>query len=249
MALFSPYFVAFQIIKETDNRTQCVNGWLFSVDLMPSFHLFVAITVLISFIIPCICIIILYSLMIYKLYSNSKNVANMLNNRHLISRKRENKRITCISLGIIVAFLILWGPFYVTICLFIFLWDWNLPADLSGKVPIIIFTVQYLGYMNSAVNPCIYFFFLKNYRQGLKCLLCKGQLRQRSLSTQNRMHRRSTIISLRSGPREGWGKEGIGRERGRGREGTGEEDRAFYIKTNANSSKRRSRSVQMVSSV
>lgn len=189
IALFSPYLVTWHTTKK-DGVTKCVNGWYYFINEDGvSFSIFIGIVVLVSFIIPSICIVILYSLIIYKLHESSRNISTMLHNQQRVNRKRKNKQITYISLLIMIAFICLWGPFYVFLSLIQIVWQWNIPPDISAKIEFISFVITYLAFSNSAMNPSIYFFCLKNYRHGLKCLLGRVRTRRNSQTFETRTNR------------------------------------------------------------
>ena len=40
-----------------------------------------------------------------------------------------------------------------------------------------LFVAQFLTYLNSALNPCLYFIFIENYRRGLKRVLSQASSR------------------------------------------------------------------------
>jgi hypothetical protein len=167
IALFSPYFYTFRLFQR-DGSTQC-NPQQWS---QVAQDVFLVIVTSVSFIIPFISIVILYSVMIFKLHQNSKRLGNSLSEEQASYRRRRNKDIFYLSIAVVVAFCVLWGPFFCALLLINFLYGWD---GVDGDV---IFIVQYLGYLNSAVNPCIYFIFLKSFQKGLRNICCSKHVRQ-----------------------------------------------------------------------
>ncbi|XP_031570298.1 octopamine receptor 1-like [Actinia tenebrosa] len=173
VAVFSPYFYIFKLVKVNDLNL-CGPSW-------PTFQdktAFISTIIMVLFFIPMGIIILVYSFLMYKVNKNSKTVNNMLNNQQVQSRRRRNKQIFYISVAIVAAFIILWGPFYLFLSVVGFIWKWQPPPIEPKTTEIIMFVVVLLGYLNPAVNPCIYFLFVKNYRQGLKRIFEKRRVRR-----------------------------------------------------------------------
>ena len=194
MALLSPYFYTFHLIKDK-GINHCVSQWSPAFDDLAARTIFIAIIIVVAFLLPLIAIVVLYSLMLYQLKKHSKNVVHMLNNRQLLSRQRRNKHIFYICIVIITSFVCLVGPFFGFMFVLNFVWRWNYEGE-TEHFNTILFIVQYLAYLNTAINPCIYFAFLKDYQQGLRRLL-KGTSKRRSsyisVSTRGRV---PTKVSL-----------------------------------------------------
>jgi phosphoglycerol transferase MdoB-like AlkP superfamily enzyme len=176
MAFFSPYFYTFRL-RTTNGYAECVYLWSPAFDDLSAHTIYTSIDIVSFFIIPFIVIIFLYAFIMRKLHKNSVDMADMLNHDQLISRRRKNKQIILMSLVIIIVFGLLWGPYYMFFLVINCVWRWDIPSEVLSYIGMIAFVVQYLGFLNSAVNPCIYFVFLKNYRNGLKCLFWKNCLR------------------------------------------------------------------------
>lgn len=167
MALLSPYFYIYRL--ETTGWTKCISTWSPAFDDSKAETIFSIILIAVIFVFPCITIGILYSVMLCKLQENSNRAASMLNNEQFRRRQRKDKSIFIMTIAIMFLYLILWGPFFCTLFVLSFLVKENNNNTIS--VQTVIITVQFLGYLNSAVNPCIYFYFLNNLRQGLRRLL------------------------------------------------------------------------------
>lgn len=80
------------------------------------------------------------------------------------ARKREVKATQNLSI-IVLFFMICWLPLYTINCIKAFCPD----CDIPGKVT--LFAII-LSHLNSAVNPLLYAYHLKDFRAALKSLIC-----------------------------------------------------------------------------
>uniref|UniRef100_A0A182MDI4 G-protein coupled receptors family 1 profile domain-containing protein n=1 Tax=Anopheles culicifacies TaxID=139723 RepID=A0A182MDI4_9DIPT len=96
--------------------------------------------------------------------------------RHLIKMKREHKAAR--TLGIIMGtFILCWLPFFL----------WYIITSLCDKCPnpdIIVVLVFWVGYFNSTLNPLIYAYFNRDFREAfrntLDCMFCAWWRRETS---------------------------------------------------------------------
>lgn len=170
--LFSPYLYIFHLYYDR-GFTGCAWWWPSHNQLATT--IFYSIVTATIFVIPMIAIIVMYSLMAYKIKLNSKNIEGMLNDKQARKRRERNNNIFYVSIVIVCCFVFLWGPYHCFVAVFL---TGNSPSD-----PMVTFVVQFLGYLNSAVNPCVYFIFLKHFRKGLRNLgKSKNSSRNNSIS-------------------------------------------------------------------
>ncbi|XP_031562117.1 neuropeptide receptor 22-like isoform X1 [Actinia tenebrosa] len=171
MALFSPSFYTNRLSKEW-GYTMCEYSWSPAFDPKKALIIFLSIIALVGFIIPLIAIIILYTIIHYKLRKSLNNVKEIIAIEMIRSRQQRNRRIFYMSITIIVVFTICWSPLGVLHFLF-----WLQPPSVLSMDKDIIrnmfFCFTYLWYFLAAINPCIYFLFLRDFRQGLKRLACR----------------------------------------------------------------------------
>jgi hypothetical protein len=180
MALFSPFFYTFRLTHE-NGFTECKYSWAPAFDEDSAYKTFIIINFVILFIIPLISIAVMYSIMLYKIRQSSLNVSTMLSDNR--SRRYRDKQILYLSIAIIMAFVLLWGPFYVFL-LYKGLATTDLPyEELTDNI------VFLLAWTNSVVNPLICIMFNGNFRQGLRRLCCKTFLTRKSVKTQSRRDR------------------------------------------------------------
>uniref|UniRef100_A0A182QCR8 G-protein coupled receptors family 1 profile domain-containing protein n=1 Tax=Anopheles farauti TaxID=69004 RepID=A0A182QCR8_9DIPT len=96
--------------------------------------------------------------------------------RHLIKMKREHKAAR--TLGIIMGtFILCWLPFFL----------WYIITSLCDECPnpdIIVVLVFWIGYFNSTLNPLIYAYFNRDFREAfrntLDCMFCAWWRRETS---------------------------------------------------------------------
>ncbi|KAL1394365.1 hypothetical protein pipiens_020207, partial [Culex pipiens pipiens] len=96
--------------------------------------------------------------------------------RHLIKMKREHKAAR--TLGIIMGtFILCWLPFFL----------WYIITSLCDECPnpdIVVVLVFWVGYFNSTLNPLIYAYFNRDFREAfrntLDCMFCAWWRRETS---------------------------------------------------------------------
>jgi adenosine receptor A2a len=79
-------------------------------------------------------------------------------------QKREVKATQNLSI-IVLFFIICWIPLYTINCVMAFCQDCTIPLELTNFCII-------LSHANSAVNPLLYAYHLRDFRSALKSLLC-----------------------------------------------------------------------------
>ncbi|XP_008553158.2 gastrin/cholecystokinin type B receptor-like [Microplitis demolitor] len=81
---------------------------------------------------------------------------------------RERKRVAWILLTLAILFALCWLPYNVLRLLV------DLGVVYEGRViPIVLPYCLYLGHANSALNPVVYCFMTRNFRQSVKQILCR----------------------------------------------------------------------------
>ncbi|XP_031556209.1 mu-type opioid receptor-like [Actinia tenebrosa] len=185
----SPYLYFFSVTRE-NGKLKC--------SLNPSVYPPYAIcTFFAIFGIPLIAIIVIYTIMAYNLVKASKNVAKIITNAQMLSRQRRNRKIFYMSISIIVAFVILWGPFFFFLLIAVVLPKSALKELDNQAIEVAYFVCPFLAYANAAVNPCLYFIFLRSYREGA-CILFHKKSDTSDEGVQLEMTRvRSTSLTSR----------------------------------------------------
>ena len=166
MAVLSPYLVAFKIIKNTE-LLMCQRLWqeAFGGNTYENYALAVAI---VSFYIPFVLVVILYSIIIIKLKMQAHPGEKSAHAEE--QRTRRNRNVLKMATAIVVAFLICWIPFS---CNWIIV-SFSAPDSLiffSCTFYLYYIVTLFMAYANCAINPIICLILSSNYRQALKRLV------------------------------------------------------------------------------
>ena len=130
---------------------------------------FVMISVVLI-VIPLIIISVLYSLM-FRALKRQSPFWNGCSSSFMQRRQKENAKIMCKILAIIVVFVICILPLDIIGFLFFFAWHKAIPCGMDQ----LSYAVKFIFYSNASLNPCIYFLLNDRYRQGLRNML-KGKV-------------------------------------------------------------------------
>ena len=163
MALVTPYFYARRLTHER-GYTACGPSW------RPAQVIWISVQTVVGFVIPLIVIIILYAIIVYELRQSLKNVIDALEKEAIRLRQIRNKRIFKMSVTIVTMFTICWCPLFVLLLLYFS----QFPSSESNINLQLYFILRLMWYLLAAINPCIYFVFLKDFRQGLKRICCRN---------------------------------------------------------------------------
>jgi len=166
MIIFSPHLYTFRLIPGPP-YDMCYVSWE-PLDPDKSTTVFYSIFVIALFVVPFLIISVLYTILTYKIYKTSERIQSMLNNEQAELRQRRNKQVFYMSVVVVLAFALLWGPFFGFLFTWVFIWGKKFPTSVLIQLPNIKFVLNFVGFSNSMVNPCVYFVFMKNFRQGLR---------------------------------------------------------------------------------
>ena len=123
---------------------------------------------------------ILYSFLCHhsNVHSHDRHIVQEISRHSPAFQRRTSsisatKKLPNISLSIVIVLscAVCLGPIFCYLMVITFTWKSNIKSIGKETFDYIFFIVRYFGYLNSVVNPCIYFVFIKTYRQGLKRLL------------------------------------------------------------------------------
>lgn len=156
----------------------CVEQWPAPFDPDKASKDYTIILFVLFYMLPLVIISTLYSCVIYKIWrrktpGNRSSLANRLYSR---SRRKALKMF----IAIVICFALCWLPYHVTFFLLSYdeKFHCGLPKDLH-------FMSSFLSHAISAVNPCIYMTFNKDYRNGVKRLLSSCARRSNALYPEN----------------------------------------------------------------
>ena len=114
---------------------------------------------------PLAIMTILYPALSVKLWLK-KPVVNQMSQSHRQNEKM-NRKVTVMLIMIVLTFALCWLPYWISA-----FYCYTIKSDPVCIGYRLHFVAKFLGFSNSAFNPCIYFSFSETFRQGAK-ELCK----------------------------------------------------------------------------
>jgi hypothetical protein len=181
-------FYAMQVIVGRDGNLYCIMRWHDDIEKHTAIHrAYFTVMSVVFFITPLILLVLLYSIILITLGKRKFPRVNQSQ-----EAKKRNRRVsrsaTVIAFTIVMVFWICWCPYNTITFLWAFKWDWKFPKFCGFST---IFNIsQFLTWSNAAVNPCIYFVLIENYRKGLRTVLPRRL--SASLNSSLRVGGRST---------------------------------------------------------
>ncbi|XP_031556210.1 QRFP-like peptide receptor [Actinia tenebrosa] len=191
---FAPFLYGFKLMK-INGETHCLLQW--SEDI--SFHLEIqraaAIASCILFtLVPCVLLTVMYSAIL--IVTRSTIIKGENGNGARSRRQANNIKLLKLAVLTVVGFAFCYGPFNVFLFYATLILNWNIST--SEALRTFLFAAQFLTYTNSALNPCLYFIFIENYRRGLQRVLKIGRPKTRKNTllasrntTRSRLDRKS----------------------------------------------------------
>ena len=161
----TPMFVANNVVEIEGGLILCVEQWPAPFDNDKSPTDYTIILFVLFYLLPLVIISTLYSCVIYKIWRRRApgNYSTTTNRVYSRSRRKALKMF----IAIVVCFALLWLPYHVTFFLISYneeFYNCGLPGD-------VYFIASFFSHTISAMNPCIYMIFNKDYRTGIKRLL------------------------------------------------------------------------------
>lgn len=187
----APMIVANNVVEEIDGRLYCVEKWPAPFDDDRASTDYTIILFVLFYMLPLVLISTLYGCVIFRIWhrrtpGNRSSLANRLYSR---SRRKALKMF----IAIVICFALCWLPYHVSF--FLMSYDENfscgLPKDLYFMAP-------FSSHAISALNPCIYMMFNKDYRNGVNRLLSCAR-RSNALYPENNT---GTDVNSQTGVRE-----------------------------------------------
>ena len=157
-------FYTFKIRVRLAGQPQCIHTWEPALDPMKAREIEFLVDTIVFLIVPFILVTALYSIILVKI--NSKLLPGEKNRMKRQQQQKRNRNVLRMLLAVVLAFGFCWIPVIIYMYMATYIWlkrDFPLPCGFQvyGKWAL------YLTYLNSAVNPTIYFLFSVNYRKGL----------------------------------------------------------------------------------
>jgi len=162
MAIYFPYLFAVKLVKYPGGRV-CIFLWYEAFpDSSSKGNYFASVMAVLCFI-PLVLIAILYIIIYLELRSQRSPGEHPVNARQ--QRQQRERNVLKMAIAIVLGFAVCWLPYNITSFLRLFASDiWSCGFLYFTTV------TRFMARANCAINPCICFFFSRNYRQGLKTL-------------------------------------------------------------------------------
>ena len=160
----APMLVA-NIVVEDHGQFFCIEKWPVPFDDEKTARDYTIILFVLFYALPLIIISTLYSCVIYKIWRRRAPGHHLASTTRLYTRSR--KKALKMFMAIVLCFALCWLPYHVLFFLVTFDTDFY-----KCGVPLTVaFVSFFLSHALSALNPCIYLIFNKDYRTGVKRLL------------------------------------------------------------------------------
>lgn len=181
-------FYTMQVVIGRNGKPYCIMRWHDDTEKhMVALKTYSTILSVVFFVTPLILLVLFYSIILITLGKRKFPRVNQSQ-----ESKKRNRRVsrsaTVIAFTIVMVFWICWCPYNTIMFLWAFKWDWNFPTFCGFRT--IFYICQFLTWANAAVNPCIYFVLIENYRKGLRTVLPRTF--SASLNSSLKMAGRST---------------------------------------------------------
>ena len=166
MVIWSPYLFANKLV-ENPGGLACVGVWIKVQNffqLSSSYKNYVLALFVVGIYIPLVLVAILYTIIYFKVKSLTISYEKSTNERQLFV-KRE-RTVLKVATAIVLGFAVCWLPLSIVLIL-----AQLEPDKKSCGFQNIEVVAWFMAFANCAINPCILFFFGKNYRQILRNLV------------------------------------------------------------------------------
>lgn len=164
-AIASPMLYAMKVI-EVDGNLQCKEQWApaFDGELSPEIYTLLLLTLLYA--LPLTVITVLYTAVVRKVWRRQVP-GNIIVPNQLVELVTK-KRVLRMLITVVVVFGLCWMPYYTYVFLNFIVYGTPQLATPAN----VLFIGLFLGHANSAINPCIYAIFNKEYRSSLTRVHC-----------------------------------------------------------------------------
>lgn len=160
----APMLVA-NIVIEEHGQLFCIEEWPAPFDNEKAARDYTIILFVFFYALPLVIISALYSCVIYKIWRRRAPGHRLTSTARLYARSR--KKALKMFIAIVLCFALCWLPYHVVF----FLTTFDANYHECGTPLNVYFVHVFFSHALSALNPCIYMVFNKDYRTGVKRLL------------------------------------------------------------------------------
>lgn len=165
--IYSTHFYTFKLFTE-DEGTLCDHTWrpLFEDPSKALEIEFLLVSIIFVFV-PFTVVTSLYTIILIRIRKLSvPDEASSVGQRR---REKRNRKVLRMLLIVVIAFGFCWFPYIINEYVVIYFW-YNKDLEPPCGVQFFEECTLYLTYLNSSINPAIYFAFSENFRKGLSNL-------------------------------------------------------------------------------
>ena len=162
----SPMLYAMKVVEQ-DGNLQCVEQWSPAFDEETSRKTYTLFLLALLYALPLGVISVLYTAVVRKVWR--RQVPGNITAPNQLVELITKKRVLRMLMTVVVVFGLCWLPYYIYLLLNFIVPDFSQGCTVPKHV---IFIGLFLGHANSAINPCIYAIFNKEYRNGFTSLHC-----------------------------------------------------------------------------
>ena len=153
-------------MEEDDEGAYCYEDWSPGFDNDTASRDFTVVLFVILYACPLVLISVLYSSIVYRVWRRPALSSSLRGGRF---RGRTRRKVLKLLIIIVCVFLVCWLPYHVLFFMHYFTEKYHDCSPPEG----VQFICRFSAHVNSALNPCLYFMLLKEYRKGLReCLCC-----------------------------------------------------------------------------
>lgn len=158
-AAASPMLYAMKVI-EVDGHLQCIEQWAPAFDGESSQEHYTLFLLTLLYALPLAAITVLYTAVVRKVWR--RQVPGNITAPNQLVELVTKKRVLRMLITVVVVFGLCWLPYYTYLLQFYIVHS----SSYCGTPANVMFIGLFLGHANSAINPCIYAIFNKEYRSG-----------------------------------------------------------------------------------
>ena len=175
----SYYFYTFRLIHNNVGGVYCLSVWYEDISLnIEAVTIHVTVIFVFLYVLPILLLMFLYGAVICSLRRASRKLSAHLQRSITKKRQRQNNKITLMLIVVVIVFTLAYTPFIMILILSAY--GIRIPCELQ-------FITLFLFYSYTAINPVVYFAFMKRYSRNLReLLLCGKKSQQYYFTTRKR---------------------------------------------------------------
>lgn len=206
-------------LTNTSTGKYCIPSWEPDFEEPKTSQIYLTFLCVFFILVPFTLLSTIYATIVWRLVKQEGFLKHATNGA--VIRDRMNRNVLKMALAVIAMFAVCWAPLNVYNFILIFVWNYEAPI-CEPVLDRFQFAAVFLGYTNSAVNPCLYFAFVKHYRRcvknalknsflhssfqsaGNRLIFCRETFELTSFSGDKRTYSESSMVSLKRARQESY---------------------------------------------